>query len=195
MFSQMRLKFATSEIEIINNPGVFSSMLSMLAINKDMGEIMGWVPDNKKGDTDNNGFKIRKELYKDKFTGYFPLNILFGSLQSFNRIVHSCQLELTLTRNVKDDLIFYGAANTQANVKFNTIEWHIPELKLNPISEVNLLERLNSDKYININYLIEINSLYQHLSYICKLNNLSFYFQQIWRKSVMIRTRNMRTWK
>ena len=153
MFSQMRLKFATSELETINNPGVYSSMLNFLTINKDMGEIIGWIPDTKKGDTDNKYYKIRKELYKDKFTGYFPLNIIFGSLQCFNKIVYCCQLELILTRNIKDELIFYGIANTQANLNFTTIEWHIPELKLNPKSEVNLLDRLNSDKEIKMNYL------------------------------------------
>ena len=65
LFSQMRLNLGGMDVEIINNPGDTSSLLSFILCDENVkniyGELMGWIPDNKKGDTDNSGFKIRKE--------------------------------------------------------------------------------------------------------------------------------------
>ena len=66
LFSQMRLNLGGMDVEIINNPGDTSSLLSFILCDVNVKntyvELMGWIPDNKKGDTDNSGFKIRKEL-------------------------------------------------------------------------------------------------------------------------------------
>ena len=68
LFSQMRLNLGGMDIEIINSPGDISSLLNFVLLNQNIretyGESMGWIPDDKKGDVTNNGFKIRKELYK-----------------------------------------------------------------------------------------------------------------------------------
>jgi len=154
LFSSMRLKLANSDVETIYSPGICSTMLNFLTLNKE-DEIIGWVPDNEKGDTTTDSYKFRKEFYKTKFTGYFPLDV-FGFLNDYNRIVHSCQIELILNRNIKDEQIYYGDAGTKAKLKLNTLEWHIPELTLSPKNEASLIERLNTDKSININYLERI---------------------------------------
>ena len=64
LFSQMRLNLGGMDVEIINNPGDVSSLLSIILCDENVkntyGELMGWIPDNKKGDTNNNIFKIRK---------------------------------------------------------------------------------------------------------------------------------------
>ena len=57
------------DVEIISNPGDVSSLLCFILGDVEMkntyGELTGWIPDNKKGDTNNGGFKIRKTT-----TGY-----------------------------------------------------------------------------------------------------------------------------
>ena len=63
---------------------------------------------------------------------------------------------MVCNKNIDNKILFYGATNTEAKLKLITIELHIPEWSLNPRSEIKLLERLNSDKSISVNYLNRI---------------------------------------
>lgn len=162
LFSQIRLKLGSSEVETVHNPGVYSTMLNLIMTNesykKECGMITGWIPDNNSGDLNDKSYIKRKALYntKKQFEGYFPLNKLFGFLQCYQRILYFCPIELILSRNNSNENIFFGAANTQAKIKLNSLEFIIPELSLNPKSEVSIIERLNSDKPIAVNYLNRI---------------------------------------
>ena len=170
LFSNMKLKIASYEVENINNPGIYSSMLNFVSFKKEYGEISGWVPDdsiysfsqaaNNKvtGKFVNVGYINRKELYKKKFTGFFELKYLFGFLQNYNRLIHNTYIELSLTRYIDDKLIFYGADNTTAKLKLTNLELQIPALTLNPRSEVSLIDRLKTNKPIYVDYLNRINS-------------------------------------
>jgi len=87
------------------------------------GESIGWVPDkntneilNEKEKIKNESFKIRKELYNndeklkaDKIyysEGRFPLNSLFGFLESYNRVVFLLPINIILNRKLNDEDIF-----------------------------------------------------------------------------------------
>ena len=52
LFSQMRLNLGGMDVEIINNPGDVSSLLCFILCDENVkntyGELMGWIPDNKK---------------------------------------------------------------------------------------------------------------------------------------------------
>lgn len=189
LFSNIRLKLGSTEVENVLSPGIYSSMLNFILTDEDYknvyGEIAGWIPDGCKGDTDvvgwdaNMGYYKRKHLYNDKkkFEGIFELKYLFGFLQNYNRVAHNVFIELICNRNVNNKLIFYGAATTAAKLKLNTIELHIPEWTLNPRSEVKLLERLNSNKSIHVDYLNRICTTIDMgvgTSYSVKVANLAY---------------------
>ena len=164
-FSQMSLKLGTSDVEIIEYPGDVSSILNFVMTDEDYkkeeGTLSGWIPDVNKGDTSdkNSSYKQRKNLYNKGFAGMFPLRYLFGFLQYYNRVIFLIPIELSLTRVINNDEIFYGAANTAAKLTFEEMELWIPEIRLNPILEVKLLERLNTDKDINVAYLNRISQM------------------------------------
>ena len=168
LFSQMRLNLGGIDIEIINTPGDISSLLNFVLFNQNIkdtyGELMGWIPDNKKGDTDNSGFKIRKELYNEKkvFTGYFPLKQLFGFLQCYNRIIYLLSIDLSVTRNANNDKeIFYGkekvvGTSSKAKLVLKDIELWIPQYRLNPELEVDVMKQMKSIEKIDVSYLKRI---------------------------------------
>ena len=188
LFSNMRLKLGSSEIETVLHPGVYSTMLNFILTGCDYkneyGELTGWIPDVNKGDLDKDGLDInyayykRAELYKlKKFEGYFELKHLFGFLQNYNRVLHNVFIELICNRLEGDKRLFYGAADTKAKLKLSTLELHIPEWTLNPHSEIKLLERLNSNKSINVNYLNRICSEFsmtEGSTYSIKVANLAY---------------------
>jgi len=174
MFENMRLQLGSSEIENINNCGEFSSMLNFIMMDKitsDVyGESIGWIPDkntneilNEKDKIKNESFKIRKELYNNDeklkaekvyhSEGRFPLNTLFGFLENYNRVVFLLPINIILNRKLNDNDIFYGVKDSKAKIQFETLELWIPELSINPRSEVSLLDRLNKDKPISVNFL------------------------------------------
>jgi len=169
MFENMRLQLGSCEIENINNCGEFSSMLNFVMLDKTTsdvyGESIGWIPDKNTNEIldENESFKIRKELYNNeeklkankvyKSSGRFPLNILFGFLESFNRVVYLLPINIILNRKLNDEDIFYGIKDSKAKIEFELLELWIPELSINPRSEVKLLDRLNKDKPISVNFL------------------------------------------
>ena len=168
LFSQMRLNLGGMDIEIINSPGDISSLLNFVLLNQNIretyGESMGWIPDDKKGDVTNNGFKIRKELYNEKkvFTGYFPLSQLFGFLQCYNRIIYLLSVDLSITRNANNDKeIFFGKEKTAGTASkvilvLQDVELWIPQYKLNPELEVDVMNQMKSIENIDVSYLKRI---------------------------------------
>ena len=119
---------------------------------KNLATGLGWIPDNKKGDTDNSGFKIRKELYNGKkvFSGYFELRYLFGFFQSYDRISYLLSVEIALNRNANNDKdIFFGkekvvSTPSKAKLVLKDIELWVPQLRLNPELNVNLMNQMKS---------------------------------------------------
>ena len=163
----MRLNLGGMDVEIINNPGDMSSLLSFILCDENVkntfGELMGWIPDNKKGDTDNSGFKICKELYNGKkvFSGYFDFKHLFGFLQNYNRISYLLSVDLALNRNANNDQeIFFGkekvVGTPKAKLVLKDIEFWVPQLRLNPELEVNLMKQMKSLEKIYVTYFKQI---------------------------------------
>ena len=159
LFEQMSLKLGTSEVENIQNPGDVSTMLNFVMTDegykKEYGTLDGWIPDVATGDTaaTNTSYALRKSIYNNGFEGKFPLKNLFGFLQCYNRVIFLIPIELTLNRKINNDEVFYGAAASKAKIMFKEMELWIPEIRLNPVLEVKMLERLNTDKDINVAYL------------------------------------------
>lgn len=162
MFSQMSLKLGTSEVETIEYPGEVSSILNFVMTDydykKEYGTLSGWIPDISTGDTTatNTSYDLRKKLYNKGFEGSFPLKNLFGFLQCYNRIIFLISLEISLNRIINNDEIFYGAAPNEAKLTIEDMELWIPQITLNPMLEVKLLERLNTNKDINVSFLNRI---------------------------------------
>ena len=115
-----------------------SSLLCFILCDENVkntyGEVMGWIPDNKKGDTDNSGFKIRKELYNETkvFTCYFELKHMFGFLRNYNRISYLLSVDLALNRNTNNDNeLFFGKEKvvgtpSKAKLVLKDIEFWVP---------------------------------------------------------------------
>ena len=161
----MKLSFGSSDVELIHNPGVYSTMLNHIMTNKSYfkheGQISGWIPDgyNRGNDLKYKAYQLRKETYnKTKtFKGSFPLHRLFGFLECYKRILYLTPIHLYLYREISNERIFYGgtANNIQNEAKINlkTVELIIPEIQFNSKVEENILERYLTDKPIKINYL------------------------------------------
>jgi len=150
-------------------------MLNFIILDKvtaeTYGESIGWIPDTGKGDEKNSSFIIRKELYQgdDKLNadkeyqleGRFPLNTLFGFLENYNRVVFLLPINVILKRKLNDEDILYGtgtgsgagAVKPTGKVEIESLELWIPELTVNPRTEVTLLDRLNKDKPVSVNFL------------------------------------------
>ena len=159
LFEQISLKLGTTEVENIQNPGDVSTMLNFVmtddSYKKEYGTLDGWIPDVATGDiaATNTSYALRKAIYNKGFEGRFPLKNLFGFLQCYNRVIFLIPIELTLNRKINNDEVFYGAASTAAKITFEEMELWIPEIRLNPELEVKMLQRLNTDKDINVSYL------------------------------------------
>ena len=187
LFSLMRLKLGASEIEQVRYPGTISTMLNFVLIGNDekhSAQGYGWIPDvtlKDIGDTSwdsNRSYNKRLELYSaKKFEGYFPLKNLFGFVQNYNRLLHNVFIELNCYRQVDDKLIFYGKKDKVGKLTLLNLELHIPEWTLNPKIEVEMSERLNSNKPIKVSYLNRIvgkNSIEAGTNCSIKLSNLAY---------------------
>ena len=156
----MRLNLGGMDVEIINNPGDVSSLLCFILCDENVkntyGELMGWIPDNKKGDTDNSSFKIRKELYNGKkvFSSFFELKHLSGSLQNYNRISYLLSVDLALNRNANKEILFSKekvvGTPSKAKLVLKDIEFWVPQLRLNTELEVNLMKQMKSLEKIDV---------------------------------------------
>ena len=159
LFSQVSLQLGTGVVETIQDPGEVSSMLNFVLTDdvykKEHGSLSGWIPDVATGDnTDKNpSYAARKDLYNKGFEGKFPLRNLFGYLQCYGRIILNTSLKLTLTRSINDADIFYGAASTAAEIKFEKLELWIPQMVLNLRLSDQLMRQVNENKNREVSYL------------------------------------------
>jgi len=174
MFSQMKLSFGSSDVELIQNPGIYSTMLNHIMTNKNYfkheGQISAWIPDGyDRGDNFKyKAYKLRKEIYNKtkSFKGSFPLNKLFGFLECYNRLLYLTPVHLYLYREISNERIFYGGlkANNdpcEAKINLKSIELNVPEIQYNSKTEQSIIERFLTDKPIKINYL---NRLCNHIN-------------------------------
>ena len=82
----------------------------------------------------------------------FPLRQLFGFLESYNILLYLMQIKLTLNRNKDlDKKVFYGTKG-EGKIEIKSLELCLSELTLNPFLELELLERLKTDKPVAVNY-------------------------------------------
>ena len=96
------------------------------------------------------------------FTGYFELKHLFGFLQNYNRISYLLSVDLALNRNANNDKeIFFGKEKVVdtpsiAKLVLKDIKFWVPQLRLNPELEVNLMKQMKSLEKIDVSYLKRI---------------------------------------
>ena len=162
LFENIRLRIAGTDIEAVDHPGIYSTLLNLVFTDEnyknEIGQFSGWILDESKGEKANAGYNKRKEILNaESFEGYFELKYLLGFLQNYDRVLQNVYIQLTLTRKLSDSTIFFGdesAANKKgASLKLTTLELHIPELTLNPATELKLLERIRSNNSIIVSYL------------------------------------------
>ena len=161
-FSQMSLNIGGTDVKVIINPGEVSSLLNFILLDENTKHIYGefsvWIPNTGKGYSDpkeNKSFKTRLAIYNDKkcFEGFFPLKQLFGFLYSYKRITYLLSIDLVLNRNANNDKsIFFGKEKIVAGVTtpsksklvLKDIVLRVPEIRLNPLFEVNVMEQMKS---------------------------------------------------
>ena len=161
LFSQISIKLGATEIESIETPGEASELLNFVMTDRDYRNqyLNTWIPDTSKGDTTNEGFKIRKELYGTSFEGMYPLKTLFGFFQNYHRLIYLIPVELRMTRNINYKNIFYGT-NTGGEPKlvFEELKLMVPSITCNNALEGDILKRMNSSKPIDVNFLERIST-------------------------------------
>jgi hypothetical protein len=167
-FSQMILNIGSSEIESINQCVGEASMLANLVLSSETykrtyGQVSGYILDSSKGDNDiagedcNWGYYYRKKLYDSrKGSIIFPLKYLFGFISEYNKILYLTKVSLSCIR--KDDSlisneIFYGAAGTNAKLKFEKIEFVVPYIEPSLEIEEIITKRYNTKQPINIVFM------------------------------------------
>ena len=164
LFSEMTLKLGGTEIERIKYPGEISTMLNLVLLNENFkntcGDMMTWIPDNMNENNENIGEKKRKNIYKSKlFEGFFPLRYLFGFLQCYGRVVYLLSIDLILNRKMHNDKeIFYGTTTKnwteiKMNLQIKDLEFWIPQLKLNPDIEIDIIKQIKNTEEINVTFL------------------------------------------
>ena len=159
LFSQISIKLGSTEIESIENPGEASELLNFVMTDRDYRNqyLNTWIPDSGKGDTTNDGFKIRKELYSTSFEGMYPLKTLFGFFQNYHRLIYLIPFELRMTRNQNNKNIFYGTNTaTEPKLVFEELKLMVPSITCNNTLEGEILKRMNLSKPIDVNFLERI---------------------------------------
>ena len=180
LFVNAVLKLGTEEVETIHFTGETCGILGLVMFDNynNNGDLFGFLPDNGKGDTTNTGFVKRKELYGTEYYGMYPLKNMFGFLQYYKRVIYNMQGEIRFTRNVDDKKIFYGEKDAKATLEIKELQLFIPELTLNPIPELSLLQRLDDGKPMDVNFLTRftnINQLDKTKNHVTlKPNNIPF---------------------
>ena len=180
LFDNAVLKLGTEEVETILFPGETSNILSLVMFDnhENNGQLFGYVPDEIDGDTKDYGYLKRKKMYKNNsFYGMYPLKNMFGFLQYYNRVIYNMQGEIRFTRSVNNEKIFFGEEGSKAKLTINELQLFIPEIILNPVPELTLLQRIDDGKSVDVNFLTRFTSLLKlttGTNNTIKPNNIAF---------------------
>ena len=144
LFSDVRFRLASHEIEVLQNPGQATTMLGLLKHPDDFTKSQGlnqlWVPDtpivnNNTANKDNNeGFKqrfkyiINEPAIPGTFNFKIPLKHFLGFCEDYKKILYGMQQRLTLTRsgNINDPIFRDGG--DAGEIHINNIRWFMPHV-------------------------------------------------------------------
>ena len=98
---------------------------------------VGIYPDTGGGNATNNGFNMRKALYKYDVAGdgdyreyqaFVPLHSIFGFCLDYNRVLRNMPIKIILNRNTNYQNCVFGANHTNVVFKLTEITLQIEQL-------------------------------------------------------------------
>ena len=146
LFSDVRYRLASHEIEVLQNPGQATTMLGVLKYPDDFSKSQGlnqlWVKDENIGNAEiddtqpnyNNGYFIRHKyiigdpIPNGTFSIKIPLKHFLGFCEDYKKILYGMQQRLTLTRTGDNNAIFRANAIANGKINIQRIRWFMPHV-------------------------------------------------------------------
>jgi hypothetical protein len=169
LFNRVSYQIGNQEIEGYPNPGVASTIKSLLTYPQNYMEGMNflWSPDTNNSIKDNAGFEERcNYIIRDanpqigSFSAIIPLSHIFGFCENYRKIVYGVKHELVLRRTNDDNAIFKTGETTadQPKVKnckivLSKLSWRMPHITPADAYKIKLYEDISKKSTISIGYL------------------------------------------
>lgn len=149
LFEQIRYELNGVEVDRCTKPGITSTIKAYVSYSDSESKslaIAGWCP--------TDGIQSTISAATKKFNAYIPLKFLLGFAEDYRKIIINASQELILLRS-SSDINSYRNTDTKTGTKTATfdiekIEWHLPHIRVNDETRLQLLKTLNDNKTIYI---------------------------------------------
>jgi hypothetical protein len=166
LFSNLSYELGGQEIEYVNELGPITTMKGILTypytFNKTKGLNQFWCKDNT-DDVKSEGFKIRHDYLintvtadaeKGSFSCLIPLKHIFGFCETYDKIMFGTKHVINLRlASATHDSIYKEEAVPIAKVLINSIEWHMPHIKLSDESRSKLLSFMTGNGSYEVGFM------------------------------------------
>lgn len=142
-FEELKLSINDVEIESVRKPGITSTMKAMATYNSEENKALGtagWI-----SPTSQSTPPIVNAA-KKTFSAIIPLNMWFGFAEDYNKYIVWAKQQLTLIRARTDKNCYKG--ETDVNISFTKLEWHVPQVRLSDEANLRLLRQLQKESTI-----------------------------------------------
>lgn len=144
LFDQIRYVLNGVEVDRCSNPGITSTIKTLLSIGENESkslQMAGWNP-----------FKDgQPTLSNNQFNACIPLRFLLGFAEDYRKIIINSSQELILLRSRTDNNCYKNMDGTKkALMDISKIEWRVPHIAVNDSTRLNILKTVNNNKPIYI---------------------------------------------
>lgn len=165
LFDRIDYLIANERIEGYNNPGVATTMKSLLTYPKSYSEGMTflWSPDTDNGITDNKGFAERNEYIlanHGSFSAAIPLSHMFGFCENYDKVIYGVKHEINLHKRDARDAVFKSNERegehdkvSYGRVVLSKISWQVPFVKLSDQYKLKLYKAIDNKVNLSVAYL------------------------------------------
>jgi hypothetical protein len=144
LFSEIRYELNGTVIDQTRNPGITGLLKGLCSFPVGSVHLGG-----------HNGFADTKASW-NYITGYFhvhiPLNHLLGFCEDFKHVLINIRQELVLVRANTNVNALYSDNDDSLNLELTSVRWRIRHVMVNDAQRLKLLEVLNTDPWLNINF-------------------------------------------
>lgn len=144
LFEEVKINIHGETVDRTRNPGITSLMkgiCSYTTLDTDRLQNAGWVHPTKDA--------VDTIITGTKFNVCIPLSHLLGMAEDFKKILLNCKLELVLMRAKNTTHITNGPVST---ITVTDIEWMVPIVKVSDIERLKLLNMLDGDRPLPIDF-------------------------------------------
>lgn len=143
LFEEIKINLNAETIDRVRNPGVTSlikGICSYTDLDSTKLQNAGWIHPSK------DGVNL---LHNNKFNVCIPLSHIMGFAEDFTKIIINSKLELVLLRAKNSTNVTNGATS---KITLSDVEWMIPMVTVSDYQKLKLLQTLESDKPLTIDF-------------------------------------------